>query len=103
MPPGSSLETPPWAALGLGGILDLTLLHRCLCIGTKDEHMVFVPVAHEQTLADDVLEMAQAGWIGTMRFSGAEVLWGCKTWCLDILVLEDITEKTVRQASVGGL
>lgn len=62
MPIGFSLGAPSiGSALGLWGILDLTLLHRCLCIGTKNEHMVFVPVAHEQRLADDVLEMAQAG------------------------------------------
>lgn len=36
------------------------LAHRCLCVGSENEHMVFVPVAHEQTLAYDVLEMAQA-------------------------------------------
>jgi hypothetical protein len=56
------------------GVLDLTLLHRCLCIGTKNEHMVFMPVAHEQTLAYDVLEMAQAALLGTVFFSrGKEV------------------------------
>lgn len=32
--------------------------------------MVFVPVAHEQTLACDVLEMAQAGWLGIVCFNG---------------------------------
>ena len=62
--------------MGYGGVLDLTLLHRCLCIGTKNEHMVFVPVAHEQTLACDVLEMAQAGGLGTVCFNrGRGKLW----------------------------
>lgn len=36
--------------------------------------MVFMPVAHEQTLAYDVLEMAQAALLGTVFFSrGKEV------------------------------
>lgn len=52
---------PSAPSLVYDGVLDVTLLHRCLCIGTKNEHMVFVPVAHEQILAYDVLEMAQAG------------------------------------------
>lgn len=46
--------------------MDLTLLHRCLCIETTNEHMVCVPAAHEQTLAYDVLEMARAGCLGAV-------------------------------------
>lgn len=44
----------------------------------RNEHMVFVPVAHEQTLAYDVLKMAQAGQLGTVCLAGAEGKCGCK-------------------------
>lgn len=70
------------------GVLDLTLLHRCLCIGTTNEHMVFVPAAHEQTLAYDVLKWHGLADLALCAVAGAEVNCGHQTWHLDIQVWE---------------
>lgn len=73
----------------------LTLLHRCLCIGTKHEHMVFVPVAHEQTLAYDELEMAQAGCLGTVCVSRSRGTLRLQSLTLGHPGLKVILEKDV--------
>lgn len=82
-----SLEVPSiGSSVGLGWSFGLTLLHRCLCIETKNEHMVFVPVAHEQTLAMTRWKWHRLADLALCTLAGAEVRWDCRTRCLDIPV-----------------